>query len=1108
MSNPKSSYLKKLKFSPELKKTWAYSFLSNLRLIILLVITILIAGSFSYVKLPRRINPDVEIPYIFVSTIFPGASPKDVEQQVTIPLEEAIESVPGIKTVSSASQENHSSIVVEFESTIANDQATADIQTSIGSVTDLPNESQKPIVMPLDFEDVPVVTFALTSQIDPVSLMNFSRSLQKKLESLPEIQKVTVSGLEETELEIFIKPETYLTYRVSPLIVSQAVRNSLTDYPLGIVQTDRSNLSFSLDLPGKTTETLRNLPIKLNENKIVLSQIADISLRSSPLQANSFFADHEVKPLRTVTFSVFKTVSADLEESARLSRQTAEKTISLANSHYQMKILTDFSKQISDQFQGLIKDFSTSLFLVFLTLLIFLGLRQAAIASFVIPLSFLATFAAMYVVDIQLSFLSIFSLLLGLGMIVDDAIVMISAMTDYYQNGKFTPKQTAVLVWNDFWSPTLSSNLTNVWSFLPLLIATGIIGEFTKVISFVVTIALVASTAIALLVAIPFMVVVLKPKIPTRVLILVSLLAGLLPLIIIMATTSGNPFAWLIILAYLALGGMFLIIKKELKNNYQKIYRLYFKNKLRNFAFKKRFQDGFLTIKGPIYAYKKILKKILRSRGAKRKIIFGILAFSIFSYLLVPLGLVQNEFFPKTDEDNLYLSLELPVGTSLEQAEKEGLKLLEIIRSTDDTEYVLADIGADIEMGLANQINQSHKVRFSLKLREDRKSSSIEIAQDLREKFSDYTLGKLQIVEISGGPPTGADIEMTLLGEETIKLQELAQIVQAKLESHPGTTNVNLSIVPGLSKLVFVPTPHQLYQADVSIEQMALTLRTYLSGMRLDTFTLQENGCQNECPIQLRLSHGNLAPQELSKITLSNNWGESFNLLSLGELKLNESPTKITRVDGQRSITISASVLPDFNKVQIGQELEKFVDQEMELPANYSWQTGGANQENESSVNSIIQAMILAIILILATMVVELKSFRQAVIVMLVIPLAISGVFIVFGLTGTPLSFPALIGILALFGIVVKNSIMIVDKINRNLKIGLSFDEAIADGASSRLEPIIFSSVTNIIGLTPITLSDPMWRGLGGAIISGLTLSGIIMLFFIPLVYDAWYRKR
>ncbi len=169
------------------------------------------------------------------------------------------------------------------------------------------------------------------------------------------------------------------------------------------------------------------------------------------------------------------------------------------------------------------------------------------------------------------------------------------------------------------------------------------------------------------------------------------------------------------------------------------------------------------------------------------------------------------------------------------------------------------------------------------------------------------------------------------------------------------------------------------------------------------------------------------------------------------------------------------------------------------------WETGGANEENAKSMQSIVQAMGIAVVLIAGTLVVELRSFRKAAVVMLVIPLAISGVFILFSLTRTFLSFPAMIGILALFGIVVKNSILIVDKINVNVEIGIPFPEAVADGASSRLEPIIFSSVTNFIGLLPITILNPLWRGLGGEIISGLTFSGTIMLFFIPVLYYMWF---
>ena len=218
------------------------------------------------------------------------------------------------------------------------------------------------------------------------------------------------------------------------------------------------------------------------------------------------------------------------------------------------------------------------------------------------------------------------------------------------------------------------------------------------------------------------------------------------------------------------------------------------------------------------------------------------------------------------------------------------------------------------------------------------------------------------------------------------------------------------------------------------------------------------------------------------------------------------NPTQITHEDQKRTISVTAAVTKGFSVSTTNRKLEKFADS-LNLPSDYSWKTGGVNEENQKSVNSILQAMILAFLLIATTMVLQFGSFRKAFITLLLIPLAISGVFYIFALTGTPLSFPTLIGILALFGIVVYQGMMIVDKINRNLRFNMKLKDAIADAGASRVEPILFGTLTTVMGLIPITLSDPLWRGLGGAIISGMLFSGIIMLLFIPVVYYSIYKE-
>ncbi len=227
----------------------------------------------------------------------------------------------------------------------------------------------------------------------------------------------------------------------------------------------------------------------------------------------------------------------------------------------------------------------------------------------------------------------------------------------------------------------------------------------------------------------------------------------------------------------------------------------------------------------------------------------------------------------------------------------------------------------------------------------------------------------------------------------------------------------------------------------------------------------------------------------------------------LGSFELKNNPTQITRHNNKRTISVAAGVAKGYSVTGTNAKLEKYADS-LHLADGYTWTTGGVNDENNKSVQSILQAMLLAGILIFGTMVIQFTSYRQAVLVMLVIPIAVSGVFIIFALTGTPLSFPALIGILSLFGIVVTHAMILVDRINLNRKAGLPFASAISDAAAARLEPIALGSFTTIVGLVPITLSNPLWRGLGGAIVAGLSFSIFIMLFFVPTVYYMWFNEE
>lgn len=1075
-------------------------YLANPRLVLLIFLLILVVGVNAFLTLPRTLNPEVKIPIVLVSTVLPGGSPGDVEQLVTIPLEDSIKSVQKVKTVQSFSRESVSIINVEFESGIDPEKARSDVKGTVDSVTGLPEDAQTPNVQKLDFENQPVWTFTLTTTGDEASLFKFAKSLQTKLKDLPEIDKADVSGIEKTEIEITIKPETFAAYGLNPLQLSQLVTSSLRSFPAGSVQTSEGSFSLSLDPVVVSVSDLRSLRLNVNSESIALSDIAIISEHPKPDQGQSFLAKPNQPIKKSLTFDVFKTGSVNINDAVIVAEELVNEEIKQNKNRFEVTTVLNTSREIDDQFTELLRDFIITVSLVVLMLFIFLGFRQALVSALSAPLSFLIVFAVMKTSALSLNFLTLFSLLLALGLLVDDTVVVISAMTSYWRNRKVrqTPLQTGLLVWRDFLIPIFTTTITTIWAFLPLLLSTGIIGEFIKSIPVVVSTALFGSFFVSIFIIMPLMVILFQGFLPARVKILVRILffIGLIGFFYLLLPKDNN-----LILVQILVFAIFLFVAVQTRIYNRLKLRKIFKLK---FDLKKILNNGLVSFERIDHDYKNIILKIISKSGNRKKAIAMVLIFSLFSFALFPLGFVKNEFFPKVDTDLLYMSLEMPFGTNVETNKKETLSILEKLKQTPGVETVSADIGRSFSANEGIGTGGVENTLFTINLPKKSKKSGL-VAEKLREEYAVYTRGNLTVQEVSGGPPVGADVQIKLLGDDLIRLESYSNKVEEFLKSKTGLANVSKSVKPGTSKIVFVPDLPTLSQNNIEINQIGLNLRLLTSGLNLDKNKFE--GENEEMDITLRLISKTPRVEEIGKVLIPIQSG-ALPLNSLGSLKLEPNPTLITREDGKRTISVSAAVTRGFNSQAISGDLEEFANNQLNLGPGYSWKTGGVNEENEQSVQSILTAMLLSFLLIVITMVIQFSSFRRAVIVMLVIPLSISGVFIIFAITNTPLSFPALIGILALFGIVVKNSILLVDKIVKNEQSGMEFKRAIADASAKRLEPIALTTICTIIGLIPITLSDPLWRGLGGAIIAGLTFSGTIMLFFIPVVYYFMFRKN
>ncbi len=1094
-----STYLKNLKFDKGLSNSFVAKYILNLRLIILIVLGIIVFGLTSYTSLPRNLYPDIKIPIVIVTTVLPGANPQDVESLVTIPLEDSVTGLSKVDTIQSSSLESVSTITVSFKTGVDPDKAKTDVQSAIDGVSTLPDSAQKPNVMKVDFQSTPIWTFSLTAD-NKASLLRFSKKLKQDLIDLPTIDKVTVEGLDDQEIQIVVKPEAISSYNINPQQLIQAVKVALNTFPAGNVKTSNSTFSFTINPQVETIDDIRNLKINLNGQTVSISDVADVLEISKPDQYPTYVGTSKngIKP--SVSFSVYRVTTVNIDKADADAQKLVSDKLSQENGKFKLLTVVDYAKLIQDQFAELGKDLVETIILVAVVLFLFLGARQSFVALLATPLTFLISFIVMNLMGITLNFISSFALLLSLGLLVDDTIVVISAITAYFRSGKFTPFQAGLLVWKDFITAITTTTTTTVWAFLPILISTGIIGEFIKPIPIVVSATLIGSFFVAMFITLPFILFLLKPSFPKRVIMLVRILAVLL---IVIVSFNLLPKNSLLIFQFISLMVLFFVVYK-IRADILKEFKKRFKFKLSS---KKRkllgeyMESGVISLQRVEYFYSNFMLRILNSQKARRTIITMVIIFSVFSYLLVPLGFVKNEFFPKSNSDTISATVELPSGTNIQTSRQEALKILNELKDTPETQFVLLNLGGSqgfFGSGSTGQNNFAYTL--VLEDKNKRKFTSSEISEKLREKYANYTKGVFSVIEASGGPPAGSDIQIKLFGPDLTVLDTYANKVSDYLKTIPGTTNINKSIKQGTSKIVFVPDEAKMSTYGLTSDTVGFWLRFFATGVKIDTIKLDTDLNTSE-DITLRMDSNSPNVEDIGKINIPTAGKGPVPLSSLGSLVLKPNPTLITREDGKRTISVTAGVKTGYTVPSVNSRLESFAKSSLNLPNGYSWATGGVNEENQKSVASIYTAMLISILLIVITMVLQFSSFRKAFIVILVIPLSISGVFIIFSLTQTALSFPALIGVLALFGIVVKNSILVVDKITANIKTGMDYSHSIADAASSRLEPIALTSICAIVGLIPITLSDPLWRGLGGAIIAGLTFSGTIMLFFIPVVY-------
>lgn len=1131
--------MKQLEFHEEDGKTILSYFIRRFRIVLLMMAFLFIWGFTSLLMLPLESDPEVEIPVGYVSVALPGASPADVEELVIKKLEPALVNLSGVDTINATALNSVGQISVQFNADEDLKDAMRRLRDAVESAkSELPDEALEPVVRQVELTDFPIWTLVVTGPYDNFTLREYADIVAEEMENLPGTSKVTLNGGDMAEIRVSYDPQKLQNYNLAIDQVNGIIAASNLALPLGSVEISNFNYSVRAEKQFKTAAELRVLPVAYVNGRIIrLSDVADVSERAQERDVFSYLSVEGGETQNAISININKKTGysiIELIDEGKAKIDALKKT--KLPSDLNIVSTLDQSIEIRETITDLMQSGIMTILLVFFTLMIFVGFKEAVVAGLAIPLVFAASFGVMNLMDVSLNYLSLFALILSLGMLVDNAIVVLQASKQYIRTGKFTPEEALLLVFRDFKLTLATTTLTTVWAFLPLLLASGIIGQYIRSLPITVSATLIASLFVAYFINHPLAVALERIK-PTRTgfKVFFAFLALIFFFTLGALFQPGGEIPEAIILALISgvLLSLYFYYQTRLKETLiqnedllvqeaacpQKIrqrMRGKYADETSRRGFFSRIRTGFIHLDTLLPTYDRILRFLFRNR------FFAYLTLSLVfvafaGSLALPItGVLKPEFLPQSDVEYMYVNIEGPPGMITERTREVAFQVADVIRNEKAVEnfsVTVGNSGVNFASFSAVGVNNTNKAQIAillykiqergLKEGKEKPTKSYDFAHDLREKIAGIKGAKIEVVEVSGGPPGGAAFEATISGDDLKTLEALAEKYGGYLRGIPGTVNVSTSVSLNPGEFTFELDYDQMLSRGLTVAQVASTLRTAISGSEITKIY----GEGDDLRVLAEFKEEKIPTvNALENLLLSNGRGQTYRLGDIANVRIGSSLTSISRRDQQRIVGISADVEEDVLPVDVLEQFKK-IAAEKPLPKGYEFSYGGANEQTEESILSIFNSMSVALLLIIITLVIQFNSFRKTLIVIMTIPLATTGVFYGLWIAGYNLSFPVLIGVLALFGIVVNNAIILVEKISQNLRAGIEFADAIADAAKMRLEAIFLTSIGTVIGMIPLTLSSEIWGGLGISLIFGLSVSTFLTLTVIPVLYFLVMKK-
>ncbi len=1042
-------------------------------LMTMVIMSFVVVGLFSLSRLGIDNFPKIDLPYVVASIIYPGAGPEEMESQVAELIEEEVSAIGGLKHVTSISQEGLALIIMEFDLEMDVDLVAIDVKDKIDQIRqDLPEDIWDPIIQKFDPASMPIINLAISSPrpLDETYRLA-DETVKTGLSRVRGLAEIQLTGGLEREIQVNLSRRKLRAYNVSAQLVSALIAAENLNIPAGRITEGRKEVTVRLAGEFDNLDNIRNIEIPIENGRTVkIEQLGWVEDSFEEQQDRARFNGET-----SVGIELIKRTDANTVEVADNIYKEIDKIRAILPPDVKLDIARDLSQFIKDSVNDVFGNMIIGILLTAAVLFLFLhSIPVTVIAAVAMPTSIISTFLLIDFAGFTLNMMSLMALSISVGILVANSIVVLENIERYKKKG-LKPTEAAAKGTGEIAVAVIAATLTNIVVFTPIAFMSGIVGQFFK--QFGLTVAF--ATSFSLLVSFTLTPMMASRRIRRGAYIIFALIVLL---IIYWQLSIDVALLFLLVMILGALTHLFGLL-----NRFATGWDKFYANLARD--------------------YKKSLQWSLNHWFL---VLMLVAILFIGSLSLIGFGYIGSEFFPSADEGVLSISIEMPVGTTLDETDRVVSEVGRRVMRQRYVKSVYAATGKSESGGFGGGGEGTHLGMIVVQMVDDdlRPMSTADFINSIRPDLTDIPDAKLILreAESMGGGHSEADIQVEITGQDIDYLNVIADSVMIYMNQVDGLLNIESSWELGKSELMITPRQQHMADRGLSTGALGMALRNLIEGEVPSKY--REGG--DEFDIRVKLDEAELSQAEdVGNIYIQAKDNQVL-LNELTDIEYTEGPTTIYHKDKLRMVTVTADIGHGTLGEKVG-ELRQLTDK-MNMKTGYMINYGGMTEFMGEAFSELFKALILAIVLTYMLLAAILESYKHPFTIMLTLPLGLIGVLLALFITDNTISMLSLIAMIMLVGIVVNNGILLIDYINLRRKSIRTINAAILDACPVRLRPIIMTNLATALGMLPLALG----LGSGGEFrapmaissIGGIITSTVFTLYVIPIMYRLFEKER